>query len=57
MCDILWSDPASGGLAFNKTVKKKGWAPNERGTSFVFSDKIVNEFCTKHDLDLIVRGH
>ena len=56
-CDLLWSDPATGAAAFNPGVRAKGWGPNDRGTSYVFSEKIVQLFCRKHDLDLIVRGH
>jgi len=38
-------------------VKASGWGPNDRGTSFVFSEKAVDEFLKLHSLDLIVRGH
>ena len=57
LCDILWSDPATGVAENIYGVKTKGWCKNARGTSYVFSDKIVDTFCNKHDLDLIVRGH
>jgi len=57
MCDILWSDPATGMAANIRGVKQTGWGPNDRGTSYVFSDKTVDEFLKKHQLDLIVRGH
>ena len=57
LCDLLWSDPATGPAAKIRGVKAKGWGPNDRGTSYVFSEKTVEEFLIKHDLDLIVRGH
>lgn len=43
-CDLLWSDPASGAQAYAPGVKSKGWGPNDRGTSYVFSEKVVAEF-------------
>jgi serine/threonine-protein phosphatase PP1 catalytic subunit len=57
LCDLLWSDPATGMTAMIPGVKTKGWGPNDRGTSFVFSEKTVHNFVQKHNLDLIVRGH
>lgn len=57
LCDLLWSDPATGAAEYIAGVKSKGWGKNDRGTSYVFSDKIVEQFLKKHDLDLIVRGH
>ena len=30
---------------------------NDRGVSWVFGEKIVNEFNRKNDLDLIIRAH
>lgn len=48
LCDVLWSDPAP-----NVT----GWAPNDRGVSFVFGADVVANFLDEHDLDLIVRAH
>jgi len=38
-------------------VRTRGWGKNDRGTSHVFSQKIVTEFNNKHNLDLILRGH
>ena len=49
ICDLLWSDPAEGGL--------KGWEENERGVSYVFGDDIVKIFNEKNQLDLICRAH
>lgn len=55
MCDLLWADPA---VELTDQAKcASGWGRNDRGTSFVFSDTIVEEFVEEHDLDLIVRGH
>jgi serine/threonine-protein phosphatase PP1 catalytic subunit len=53
----LWSDPATGYAANNFSVRTKGWGPNDRGTSYVFSEQTVEKFLEEHDLDLIVRGH
>ncbi|KAI8331030.1 Metallo-dependent phosphatase [Chlamydoabsidia padenii] len=46
--DLLWSDPSD-------TIME--YADNERGVSFCFGKKIVNEFLAKHDLDLVCRAH
>ncbi|CAD8207099.1 unnamed protein product [Paramecium pentaurelia] len=48
LCDLLWSDP-------DKDVQ--GWADNERGVSYVYSQEIVQVFLKKHELDLICRAH
>ena len=48
LCDLLWSDPG-------ENIDK--WGENERGVSYTFSEKIVEEFLDKYDLDLICRGH
>lgn len=53
MCDLLWADPA-GEYSY---TKPNGWGANDRGTSYIFSEKVVEDFLEKHDLDLIVRGH
>uniref|UniRef100_A0A915N6E1 Serine/threonine-protein phosphatase n=1 Tax=Meloidogyne javanica TaxID=6303 RepID=A0A915N6E1_MELJA len=49
LCDILWSDPEPG--------VHTGWAPNERGVSYVFGADVLHQFLAKMELDLIVRGH
>ena len=50
MCDLLWSDPKEDG--------GKGWDKNKiRGVSYVFGADVVKEFCEKHDIDMICRGH
>lgn len=46
--DLLWSDP-------EKNIK--GWAENPRGISVIFGSDQVEEFLTKHNFDLICRGH
>ena len=38
-------------------VLRKSYRHNDRGVSFTFGSKIVNEFLNKHDLDLVVRAH
>ncbi|GMM33310.1 protein-serine/threonine phosphatase [Saccharomycopsis crataegensis] len=48
LSDLLWSDPNS---------KTSDWSPNDRGISYFFSKKNVNEFLNKFQFDLIVRGH
>ena len=34
-----------------------GWAENPRGVSYTFGEDIIEIFCEKHDIDLIVRAH
>ncbi|KAF1800731.1 serine/threonine-protein phosphatase PP-Z1 [Mucor lusitanicus] len=46
--DLLWADPSD--TAFD-------WEDNERGVSYCFGKKIVNEFLSKFDLDLVCRAH
>ena len=48
LCDLLWSDPGE---------NIDSWGENERGVSYTFSEKIVEEFLDKYDLDLICRAH
>lgn len=45
--DLLWSDPAD----------VEDWEDNERGVSYVFGKKVINEFLSKFDLDLVCRAH
>ena len=49
LCDILWSDPD------NSTTND--WEESSRGVSFTFKENIVKQFCEKHEIDLIARGH
>jgi serine/threonine-protein phosphatase PP1 catalytic subunit len=48
LCDLLWSDPCR---------DVKGWGMNDRGVSYTFGPDKVQEFLTKHDLDLVCRAH
>ncbi|XP_065342570.1 serine/threonine-protein phosphatase alpha-2 isoform-like [Cloeon dipterum] len=48
LCDLLWSDPDE---------RVSGWAPNDRGVSYVFGGEVVRNFLQQHDLSLIVRAH
>jgi len=48
LCDLLWSDP-------EKVIQ--GWAPNDRGVSFIFGKDVVHKFLKRNDLDLICRAH
>ncbi|KHJ94276.1 phosphoprotein phosphatase 1 domain protein [Oesophagostomum dentatum] len=47
-CDLLWSDPSP---------QKDGWVLSHRGISFLYGPKVVEEFCQKHKIDIILRGH
>lgn len=49
LCDLLWADPS--------TAKSDTWNVNDRGISFVFGEKVVNQYLATYDLDLIVRAH
>lgn len=33
------------------------WDRNQRGVSYVFGTDVIEEFLTRHDLDLICRAH
>ncbi|KAI9031875.1 Metallo-dependent phosphatase-like protein [Phycomyces nitens] len=46
--DLLWADPS------DITVD---WEDNERGVSYCFGKKVINEFLAKFDLDLVCRAH
>jgi len=49
LCDLLWADPS-------KTIE--GFGENtERGHSVVFGKKALDNFLTKHKLDLVCRAH
>jgi serine/threonine-protein phosphatase PP1 catalytic subunit len=48
--DLLWSDPAD-------IDGDNDWEDNERGVSYVFGKKVINEFLAKFDLDLVCRAH
>ena len=48
LCDLVWSDPES---------NLKGWDINDRGVSYTFNEKIVDNFLTIHNLEVLVRAH
>ncbi len=48
LCDLLWSDPES---------NDKGWSENDRGVSFTFNEKVVENFINQNELDLLCRAH
>jgi len=48
LCDLLWADPDRDLV---------GWAPSDRGVSYIFGADVIREFLDKHDLDLICRAH
>ncbi|SPP76432.1 serine/threonine-protein phosphatase PP1-like [Drosophila guanche] len=48
VCDLLWSDPDE---------KTQGWGENERGVSYTFGHDVVNLFCKRMKVDMIVRAH
>ncbi|KAK9103755.1 hypothetical protein Sjap_021009 [Stephania japonica] len=47
LCDLLWA---------GRHIDVKGWGMNRRGVSCTFGADIVEEFVTKHDLDVICRS-
>ena len=46
--DLVWSDPDS---------NLKGWEINDRGVSYTFNEKIIDNFLTIHNLEVLVRAH
>ena len=48
LCDLVWSDPDS---------NLKGWEINDRGVSYTFNEKIIDNFLTIHNLEVLVRAH
>ncbi|ORZ25645.1 Metallo-dependent phosphatase-like protein [Absidia repens] len=46
--DLLWADPSD---------SVDVWEDNERGVSYCFGKKVINEFLAKFDLDLVCRAH
>ncbi|CAO3643408.1 unnamed protein product [Mucor hiemalis] len=46
--DLLWADPADIPV---------DWEDNERGVSYCFGKRVINEFLAKFDLDLVCRAH
>jgi serine/threonine-protein phosphatase PP1 catalytic subunit len=48
LTDLLWSDPDLNAIDYG---------PNDRGVSVTFSEKIISDFLSEKDLDLICRAH
>lgn len=48
LCDLVWSDPER---------HKQKWADNDRGVSYTFNEKAIDDFLKKCNVDLIVRAH
>ncbi|KAF7893989.1 hypothetical protein EAF00_007503 [Botryotinia globosa] len=46
--DLLWSDPAD---------QEADWEQSERGVSYSFGKKVIQEFLLRHDFDLVCRAH
>lgn len=46
--DLLWSDPSDTAV---------DWEDNERGVSYCFGKRVVNQFLAKYDVDLVCRAH
>ena len=46
--DLLWSDPYE---------EFAGFRPNQRGAGTLFGIEVVDEFCKRNGIDLIVRSH
>ena len=46
--DLLWSDPCE---------DYEGFRVNQRGAGTLFGIKVVQQFCQRNDIDLIVRSH
>ncbi|KAI7857281.1 serine/threonine-protein phosphatase PP-Z1 [Circinella umbellata] len=46
--DLLWADPSD---------TTDDWEDSDRGVSYCFGKRIVNEFLSKFDLDLVCRAH
>lgn len=63
ICDLLWSDPLDlpnslvSSEFHNEFFTQEGFAPNERGISYVFNPSVVDKFLKRFSLDLIIRAH
>ena len=44
-------------LPTDELKEDKEWGENSRGVSVTFGTKVVDDFCDKHDIDLICRAH
>ena len=54
---MLWSDPSDMSRPENFNIIDNEWGDNDRGVSYIFSEKVVKRLVDKYDIDLIVRGH
>ncbi|TKR69804.1 hypothetical protein L596_021909 [Steinernema carpocapsae] len=50
LCDLLWSDPSP-------DDSRNEWSMSQRGIGYNYGTKVVEEFCKRNSIDLIVRGH
>ena len=50
LCDLLWSDP-------NPEANAEDWESSDRGTSYIYSVRPVEEFLNRNNFDLICRAH
>ena len=68
MCDLLWSDPIDTKSLNARSVSPRkmpqtsghlpeGWSHSDRGVSYKFTEKVVHDFCERHDIDLVCRAH
>ncbi|PRT56837.1 Serine/threonine-protein phosphatase PP-Z1 [Wickerhamiella sorbophila] len=48
MSDLMWSDP---------DPQVKEWADNDRGVSYCFGKRVLDQFCNRFKFDLVARGH
>ncbi|KZO95086.1 Metallo-dependent phosphatase, partial [Calocera viscosa TUFC12733] len=46
--DLLWSDPSD---------TAQDWEDNERGVSFCFGKRVIQDFLERYDMDLVCRAH
>lgn len=53
LADLLWSDPDP----LVRTYSPHNWPKNDRGVSYCFGKKHVDQFLSTFNMDLIVRGH
>lgn len=53
LADLLWSDPDP----LVRTYSPHIWPKNDRGVSYCFGKKHVDQFLATFNMDLIVRGH
>lgn len=50
ICDLLWADPEPG-------LSDCDWAPSSRRISYVFSERALENFLRKNDIEFICRAH